>query len=52
MKRFYLEKEDLEVLGKNLNEFYKVLDFTTVERYKFRESFGFITEIKKKNQLN
>jgi hypothetical protein len=30
---------------KNLNEFYKVLDFTTVERYKFRESFGYITTI-------
>ena len=29
---------------KNLNEFYKVLDFTTVERYKFRESFGYITQ--------
>lgn len=29
---------------KNLNEFYKVLGFTTVERYKFRESFGYITE--------
>ncbi|WP_228201889.1 hypothetical protein [Arcobacter venerupis] len=29
---------------KNLNEFYKVLDFTTVERYKFRESFGYITD--------
>jgi len=28
---------------KNLNEFYKMLDFTTVERYKFRESFGYIT---------
>lgn len=28
---------------KNLNEFYKVLDFTMVERYKFRESFGYIT---------
>ncbi len=28
---------------KNLNEFYKILDFTTVERYKFRESFGYIT---------
>lgn len=27
---------------KNLNEFYKVLNFTTVERYKFRESFGYI----------
>lgn len=30
---------------KNLNEFYKVLDFTTVERYKFRESFGYITTV-------
>ena len=29
---------------KNLNEFYKVLDFKTVERYKFRESFGYITQ--------
>lgn len=29
---------------KNLNEFYKVLDFTTIERYKFRESFGYITD--------
>lgn len=29
---------------KNLNEFYKVLDFTIVERYKFRESFGYITQ--------
>lgn len=28
---------------KNLNEFYKVLNFTTIERYKFRESFGYIT---------
>ena len=27
---------------KNLNEFYKVLGFSTVERYKFRESFGYI----------
>ncbi|WP_228156447.1 HD domain-containing protein [Arcobacter caeni] len=30
---------------KNLNEFYKVLNFTTVERYKFRESFGYISPI-------
>jgi HD superfamily phosphohydrolase len=29
---------------KNLNELYNVLEFTTVERYKFRESFGYITE--------
>ncbi|AXH12758.1 HD domain-containing protein [Halarcobacter bivalviorum] len=28
---------------KNLNEFYKVLGFSTVERYQFRESFGYIT---------
>lgn len=33
---------------KNLNEFYKVLGFSTVERYKFRESFGYITEHKSK----
>ncbi|MDX4058862.1 hypothetical protein Q6A77_09315, partial [Aliarcobacter skirrowii] len=33
---------------KNLNDFYKVLNFSTVERYKFRESFGFITQ----NRLN
>lgn len=29
---------------KNLNEFYKVLGFSTVERYQFRESFGHITK--------
>lgn len=29
---------------KNLNELYNVLEFSTVERYKFRESFGYITE--------
>ena len=33
---------------KNLNEFYKELGFSTVERYKFRESFGYITEHKSK----
>ncbi|MFA9374992.1 MAG: hypothetical protein ACERKK_12640 [Poseidonibacter sp.] len=32
---------------KNLNEFYKVLGFTKVQRYQFRESFGYITD----NQL-
>jgi len=31
---------------KNLNEFYKVLEFTTLERYKFRESFGYLTKTK------
>ena len=33
---------------KNLNEFYKVLGFSTVERYKFRESFGYIKGAKAK----
>lgn len=33
---------------KNLNEFYKVLGFSTVERYKFRESFGYITDTRLK----
>ena len=40
---------------KNLNEFYKVLDFTTIERYKFRESFGYISKnnsIQLENSLN
>jgi HD superfamily phosphohydrolase len=37
---------------KNLNEFYKVLDFTTVERYKFRESFGYISTINLKKLQN
>ena len=32
---------------KNLNEFYKVLDFSTLERYKFRESFGYITPLRR-----
>ena len=32
---------------KNLNEFYKTLEFSTIERYKFRESFGYITHNKK-----
>ncbi len=31
---------------KNLNEFYKVLEFSTIERYKFRESFGYLTKNK------
>ncbi len=29
---------------KNLNEFYKVLGFTIIQRYQFRESFGHITK--------
>lgn len=37
---------------KNLNEFYRVLDFTTVERYKFRDSFGYITPNRAKNLQN
>ncbi len=37
---------------KNLNEFYKILDFTTIQRYKFRESFGYITISKLKKLQN
>ncbi len=37
-KRFF------KPLWKNLNDLYNLLDFTTVERYKFRESFGYISE--------
>ena len=33
---------------KNLNEFYKLLDYSKIERYKFRESFGYITKVKAK----
>lgn len=33
---------------KNLNEFYKFLEFTTNERYKFRESFGYISKFRSK----
>jgi HD superfamily phosphohydrolase len=33
---------------KNLNEFYKILGFSTVQRYQFRESFGYITTNKSK----
>ncbi len=33
---------------KNLNEFYKILNFTTIQRYQFRESFGNITPIRAK----
>lgn len=31
---------------KNLNEFYNVLEFSTVQRYQFRESFGYINRLK------
>lgn len=41
-KRFF------KTTWKNLNEFYITLDFSTIERYKFRESFGYITESKLK----
>ncbi|MCP4970489.1 MAG: HD domain-containing protein [Arcobacter sp.] len=37
---------------KNLNEFYKILDFTTIQRYEFRESFGYITISKLKKLQN
>ena len=32
---------------KNLNEFYKTLDFSIQDRYKFRESFGYITPLRR-----
>jgi HD superfamily phosphohydrolase len=41
-KRFF------KAIWKNLNELYKTLEFTTVERYKFRESFGYISPTKLK----
>jgi len=34
---------------KNLNEFYKLLEFSKVQRYQFRESFGYITKSKAKS---
>lgn len=37
-KRFF------KATWKNLNEFYNTLGFSTIERYKFRESFGYISE--------
>lgn len=37
---------------KNLNEFYNVLDFSRVERYQFRESFGYITKDRLKKLQN
>jgi len=37
---------------KNLNEFYNVLEFSTIERYKFRESFGYIKGNKAKKLQN
>ncbi len=36
-------KKFFKSIWKNLNELYNILDFSTVERYKFRESFGYIT---------
>ena len=36
-------KKFFKSIWKNLNELYHTLDFNLVERYKFRESFGFIT---------
>ena len=36
-KRFY------ETTWKNLNELYNILGFGEIERYKFRESFGYVT---------
>ncbi|MDD2698318.1 MAG: hypothetical protein PHF17_05915 [Arcobacteraceae bacterium] len=36
-KRFY------DATWKNLNELYNILEFGEIERYKFRESFGYVT---------
>jgi len=36
-------KKFFKSIWKNLNELYTILDFSLIERYKFRESFGFIT---------
>ena len=35
-------KEFFKSHWKNLNEFYKVLEFSKIQRYKYRESFGFV----------
>lgn len=43
-KRFY------KSLWKNLNDFYNILEFSEVDRYKFRESFGNVNK-KKANKL-
>jgi len=37
-------KKFFKSIWKNLNELYTILDFSTIERYEFRESFGFITK--------
>ena len=39
-------KRVFKSLWKNLNQFYNILDFTKIQRYKFRESFGYITQKK------
>ncbi len=44
-KRFY------NATWKNLNEFYNILDFNEIERYKFRESFGYVSK-KTHNKLS
>lgn len=40
-------KRVFKAIWKNLNQFYNILDFTTIQRYKFRESFGYITYSKR-----
>lgn len=35
---------------KNLNEFYNILEFTEIQRYKYRESFGYVGD-KKREKL-
>jgi len=45
-------KKFFKSIWKNLNELYTILDFSTIERYKFRESFGFITKSNLKKLKN
>lgn len=42
-------KREFKSSWKNLNEFFKLLDFTQIERFKFRESFGHIKGERLKN---
>mgnify|MGYP000899847015 FL=1 len=45
-------KKFFKSIWKNLNELYTILNFSTIERYKFRESFGFITKSNLKKLKN
>ena len=39
-------KQNFTSLWKNLNDLYNTLGFDKIERYKFRESFGYVSEVK------